>query len=128
MAIRIATLVVAFGALVGATAHAAIGEPAVDAAIAQQKVGEQADGYLGAVDGATITQDVRARVDQINIRRRAAYTERAEQRSVTVDEMARATACALIPKNTPSGAKYRDQTGTWRVNSGVIQLPQYCPT
>jgi uncharacterized protein YdbL (DUF1318 family) len=113
-------------ALLGASAHAAIGDATIDGAITKQQIGEQADGYLGTVDGASLAQDVRARLDQINIRRRAAYTDVAEQRSVTVNEVAAATACKLIPKNTPAGAKYRDAFGTWRVNNGALQLPDHC--
>lgn len=108
-----------------APAHA-IDDPVVDSAINQKQVGEQADGYLGVVDGVRISDSVRSRINQINIQRRAAYTERAQARGVTVEEMARATGCALMVKNTPNGAMYRDVAGAWRTNSGGVALPSYC--
>jgi uncharacterized protein YdbL (DUF1318 family) len=114
------------GALAAGAAHAQIGDAVVDAAIAANQVGEQADGYLGLI--GSVAPNVKGRVDQINIRRRAAYTERASQRSVTVDEMARATGCTLIVKNTPSGASWRDDNGSWRKNTGGVTKPSYCPS
>lgn len=113
-------------AMLAGAANAQLGDAAVDAAIASNQVGEQADGYLGFIGAAA--PDVKGRVDQINIRRRTAYTERASQRGVTVEEMARATGCALIVKNTPAGASWRDENGTWRKNSGGVQKPGYCPS
>jgi uncharacterized protein YdbL (DUF1318 family) len=107
-------------------AQAAIGDPVLDGAIQAGQIGEQADGYLGAVTAST-PADVRARLDQVNIRRRAAYTDRAQARNVTVDEMARATGCTLLPKNTPTGAYFRSETGAWTRNTGAITLPAYCP-
>lgn len=106
---------------------AAIEDPVLDAAINQNKIGETADGYLAAVDGAALSADARARMDQLNLRRRGIYTERASQNGVTVEEYARSFACTLLPKNTPSGSSYRDQTGSWRRNSGSVSLPSYCP-
>ena len=52
----------------------------VRAAIAAGQVGERADGYLGI--RGSVGGDVRAEVEQINIKRRALYTERAQQRGV----------------------------------------------
>jgi uncharacterized protein len=106
---------------------AAIEDPVLNAAINENKVGETADGYLAVVDGAAPTSDARSRMDQLNLRRRATYTERASQNGVTVEEYARSFACTLLPKNTPSGASYRDQTGSWRRNGGSVALPSYCP-
>ena len=65
---------------------------AADSTLAQARanglIGEQADGYLGFVPGATISADLRGRVDQNNIQRRQLYTQRASQRGATVNEMA----------------------------------------
>lgn len=106
---------------------AAIEDPVLNTAINENKIGETADGYLAAVDGAAPSADARARMDQLNLRRRATYTERATTNGVTVEEYARSFACTLLTKNTPSGASYRDQGGSWRKNSGAVTLPSYCP-
>lgn len=106
---------------------AAIEDPVLNAAINENKIGETADGYLAAVDGAAPSSDARARMDQLNLRRRATYTERASTNGVTVEEYARSFACTLLTKNTPSGASYRDQGGSWRKNNGSVTLPSYCP-
>jgi uncharacterized protein len=105
----------------------AIEDPLLNAAINDNKIGETADGYLATVDGAAVAADARARMDQLNLRRRATYTERAQQNSVTVEEYARSFACTLLVKNTPVGTSYRDQGGSWRRNSGSVVLPNYCP-
>jgi uncharacterized protein len=106
---------------------AAIEDPILNTAINENKIGETADGYLAAVDGATVAADARARMDQLNLRRRATYTERAQSNSVTVEEYARSFACTLLVKNTPVGTSYRDQGGSWRRNTSTVTLPSYCP-
>ena len=106
---------------------AAIEDPVLNAAINENRVGEQADGYLGAVDGASPSADARARMNQLNLRRRETYTQRAQQNGVTVDEYAKSFACSLLTKNTPSGASYRDANGSWRRNTSGVTLPAYCP-
>ncbi len=106
---------------------AAIEDPVLNAAINENRIGEQADGYLGAVDGASPSTDARARMNQVNLRRRETYTSRAQQNSVTVDEYAKSFACSLLTKNTPSGASYRDENGSWRRNTSGVALPSYCP-
>ena len=51
-------------------------DPAYQAARAEGKVGEKIDGYLGIVGGAT--PQLQSMVDDINIRRRAVYAQRAQ--------------------------------------------------
>ena len=58
---------------------------------ASGKVGEQADGYLGLVGSAPA--DVRAKVDAINIQRRAYYTDLAAKRGAKIEEVAATTGC-----------------------------------
>ena len=115
----------AITAIVGPAA--AIEDPVLNAAINENRIGEQADGYLGAVDGASPSADARARMNQVNLRRRETYTARAQQNSVTVDEYARSFACSLLTKNTPAGASWRDENGSWRRNASGVTLPAYCP-
>jgi len=108
-------------------AAAAIEDPILNTAINEQKIGETADGYLAVVDGAAVASDARARMDQVNMRRRATYTDRAQANGVSVEEYARSFGCTLLVKNTPTGAFYRDQGGSWRRNAGAVDLPSYCP-
>jgi uncharacterized protein len=106
---------------------AAIEDPVLNTAINEGRIGEQADGYLGVVDGASPTADARARMNQVNLQRRQTYADRATQNGVTLDEYARSFACKLLPKNTPVGSSWRDENGSWRRNSGSVALPAYCP-
>src|SRR3546814_6778645 len=74
---------------VGVAGTAMAQSSAVAQAMAAGTVGEQADGYLG-VKGS-VAAAVKAEVDSINIKRRAAYTDLAAKRGVTVADMAAAT-------------------------------------
>ncbi len=118
---------IAAATLAAAGPAAAIEDPVLNAAINSGRVGEQADGYLGVVDGASPAADVRARLSQVNLQRREAYIAMAQRTGVTVDEFSRATACKLLTKNTPSGASWRDENGSWRRNTSGVTLPAYCP-
>jgi hypothetical protein len=111
--------------LLAAGTAAAIEDPVLNAAIEANQIGEQTDGYLGAVSGASPSADARARMSQINLRRRETYTERATQNGVSVDEYARSFACTLLKRNTPANGSWRDESGTWR--RGAVTLPAYCP-
>jgi uncharacterized protein len=124
---RIFASIVLFGAIAAGAAHAEIGDPTLAAAIRAGQIGEQADGYLGAVSARSLPAQLKAQVDQANIRRRAAYTDQAAASKVTVDEMARATGCTLLAKNTPVGAFYRAEGGAWTKNADTVTLPSYCP-
>jgi uncharacterized protein YdbL (DUF1318 family) len=99
----------------------------VAAAIAAGTVGEQADGYLG-IAGA-VSADVRAEVESINIKRRAAYTDLAGKRGVTVADMAAATGCQTLSNRVKEGQAYRIGAGAWATKgAGAIALPAYCAT
>ncbi|MET0137650.1 MAG: YdbL family protein [Sphingobium sp.] len=101
--------------------------PAVSAAISDGSVGEQSDGYLG-VNGS-VSADVRSGVEAINIKRRAAYTDLAAKRGVTVADMAAATGCQTLASRVKSGQAYRIGAGAWQVKgAGAISLPSYCAT
>src|SRR3546814_6510524 len=60
-----------------------------------------ADGYLG-VKGS-VAAAVKAEVDSINIKRRAAYTDLAAKRGVTVADMAAATGCKTLSSRVQTG-------------------------
>ncbi|MBL8530421.1 MAG: YdbL family protein [Hyphomonadaceae bacterium] len=122
---------IAAGAMALTTAASAQQADAVLAeARASGAVGEQADGYLGIAPGASISADVRARVDQINIRRRAVYTQRASERDATVNEMAAAVACEIFDGRIAVGERYRDEAGQWRQRtaSSPVVRPSFCPS
>lgn len=107
----------------------AAADSVVNAARSGGLIGEQADGYLGFVPGAQISADLRGRVDQINIQRRALYTRRAAERSVSVNEMAAAVACEVFQSRIAVGERYRDEAGQWRQRTGAqpVVMPSFCP-
>ena len=99
----------------------------VEAARAAGTIGEQSDGYLGVrvAGDAELTK----RVAQINIQRRAVYTDTAASKTgVTVVDVGAATACQLFQTRVPAGQYYRATTGEWhkRDTSAPIPLPSYC--
>lgn len=101
---------------------------AVSAALANGSVGEQADGYLGF--RSTPSGALRAEVEAINIKRRAAYTDLAAKRGVTVSDMAAATGCKTLASRVGPGQAYLLNDGVWRIREGTqpIPLPDYCAT
>lgn len=119
--------------LAGALLLAAPAQAQNDAALAQARanglIGEQADGYLGFVPGASISADLRGRVEQNNIQRRALYTRRAAERNVSVNEMAAAVACEVFERRIAVGERYRNEQGQWRQRtaSAPVEKPSFCP-
>lgn len=99
-------------------------DPAYAAARAAGQIGEKTDGYLGIVSGGA---DLRAMVDDLNIKRRANYTERARAQSATVEEYAFTQGCILIARTVP-GEKYQAPNGTWQTRgAGAPQRDSRCP-
>jgi hypothetical protein len=100
-------------------------DPAFDAARASGQVGEKVDGYVGIV-GAETTE-LRRIVDDINIKRRAVYAERAQANNATIEEYALTIGCQQILKTTP-GQKYQAPDGSWqtRTSAPPIRHPK-CP-
>ncbi len=96
------------------------------AALASGQVGEQADGFLGV--RGTVSDGVRAELESINIKRRAAYTDLAGQRGVTVKDVAAAVGCTTLKTRVGPGQAYQLRDGVWRVRQGAapIPLPDYC--
>lgn len=95
---------------------------------ASGQIGEQADGYLGFVPGASISADVRGRVEQNNIQRRQLYTRRAAERAVSVNEMAAAVACEVFERRIAVGERYRNEGGQWRQRTAAqpVAMPSFC--
>jgi uncharacterized protein YdbL (DUF1318 family) len=111
-----------------APALAQNGDPVIAQARASGLVGEQADGYLGFVPGAQISADLRGRVDQNNMQRRQLYTRRANERNVSVNEMAAAVACEVFERRIAIGERYRNQAGQWRQRTATqpVEMPSFC--
>lgn len=111
------------GAFVSA-AHAQAS--AVAAAIDAGTIGEQADGYLGL--RGSVSAGITAQVEAINIKRRAGYTQLAEQRGVTVKDVAAAVGCQTLANRVGPGEAYQLRDAVWRVRNGnaPIDLPDYC--
>lgn len=98
----------------------------LSSALAEGAVGEQADGYLGIKGSASA--GLRDEVDAINIKRRAAYTQLAAQRGVTVKDVAATVGCQTLAMRVQVGRAYQLPDGIWRVRSASvpIALPAYC--
>lgn len=109
-------------ALVAGTSAYAMQADAAGQLRASGLVGEQADGYLGLVD--TAPADVRAQMEQVNIQRRAAYTQLAAQRGATIEEVAAATACQLFASRVGPAQYYRLPDGVWRRRNGSEPVPR----
>ena len=73
--------------------------------------------------------DLASRVSQINIQRRAVYTDTAASKTgVTVVDVGAATACQLFQNRVAPGQYYRTPAGEWRQRAGSapVPLPAYC--
>lgn len=86
-------------------------DPAYQQARASGAIGEQTDGYLGFVKSPTPA--IKAMVDDINIKRKAAYTQQARANGATVEQFAFTTACRLIAQTEPN-EKYQAPDGSWQ--------------
>ena len=120
-------LAAAFAALVlaGTGAAWAQRDPAYAAARAAGQIGEKMDGYLGYV--VTPSAAVRAMVEDLNIKRRALYSEKAQASNATVEEYAFTSGCRLIAQTAP-GEKYEAPGGAWQTRtSAPPQRDGRCP-
>ena len=100
-------------------------DPAYAAARASGQVGEKMDGYLGFV--GTPATSLRAMVDDLNIKRKAAYAAKAQANNATVEEYALSSGCQLI-LNTQPGEKYQAPDGSWQTRSSAVpQRDSRCP-
>nr|WP_315458158.1 YdbL family protein [uncultured Sphingorhabdus sp.] len=117
--------------LLGATATSAVAyqsgrDPAYQSARQTGLVGEKADGYLGFVVPPSAA--VRALVEDINIKRKAAYSKEALANGATVEEMALRSGCRLIAERTVAGEKYQTPSGQWMTrDASPPALDPRCP-
>lgn len=89
-------------------------DPAYASARASGQIGEQSDGYLGIV--VSPTTELRKLVDDINIKRRALYSTKAQQNSVTIEAYALTSGCQAILRTVP-GEMYRTPDGKWKTRT-----------
>jgi uncharacterized protein YdbL (DUF1318 family) len=117
---------IAVAALAAGTGYALMLQDASASLRATGKVGEQADGYLGVVGSADA--DIRSKVDAINIKRRAFYTELAAKRGAKIEEVGATTACEIFASRIQAGQYYRLSDGVWRQrdDGAAVQRPAYC--
>ncbi len=90
-------------------------DPAYQQARTQGLIGEKPDGYLGYI--AAPSAAVRALVEDINIKRKAAYTREASSAGSTVEQFAFTTGCRLI-QQAAQGEKYQTPGGQWATRDG----------
>jgi len=112
--------------LAGLTALAALGmvaapaaaqrdrDPAYAAAREAGRVGEKPDGYLGIVGNADPA--LQRLVDDINIKRKAVYMQKASEKKVTPEAFALTSGCEAIARTVP-GEKYMTPDGTWQTRT-----------
>jgi uncharacterized protein len=97
---------------------------AVSQAISQGIVGETASGYLGFAQ--TPSAELRAQVDAINLGRRSAFADLAQQRGTTRQQVGEETACNRLSSIDP-GEVYQLRDGVWRTRGAApIPTPDYC--
>jgi hypothetical protein len=101
----------ALATLVAVPAVAQVRDPVYSAARSEGKVGEKVDGYLGFVTPPG--PELKKTIEDINIRRRAVYAEKAKTANATIEEYALTSGCLLISHTTP-GEKYQAPDGTWQ--------------
>ena len=100
-------------------------DPAYEAARSSGKIGEKPDGYLGYVSSPSPA--IKALVEDINIKRKAAYTRKAQETNSTVEQFAFTSGCNLIMRKEP-GEKYQTPAGTWNTrDSSAPVRDSRCP-
>ena len=100
-------------------------DPAYAAARAAGQVGEKVDGYLGYVNPPT--PPLKAVIDELNIKRKAVYADKAVAAKATVEEYALTSGCLLILQTVP-GEKYQGPDGSWQTRTSEPPLrDSRCP-
>lgn len=90
------------------------------------QVGERFDGYLGyALQGPSM--QARQQTEAINIRRRALYSDLAQRKGVSPQEIGITAGCTLLGR-VEVGEAYMLGDGEWRVRrpGQAPQVPDYC--
>lgn len=82
----------------------------VDAAKKRGEIGERVDGYLGAV--GTVSAEVKAAMDDINISRKVEYERLADETGSTIRQVAQLTGERLI-RRAAAGEYIMGPDGQW---------------
>jgi uncharacterized protein YdbL (DUF1318 family) len=97
----------------------------ISQALAAGEIGEQSNGYMGFRESPSAA--LRAEVDALNIKRRAAYQALAEQKGKSLDVVAATGGCETLQKRVMPGRAYKLNDGVWRVRGAApIPVPSYC--
>lgn len=94
-------------------------DPAYAAARAKGHVGEKVDGYLGFPTSPST--ETRRLAEDINIKRKAVYAERAQANGATIEEYAFSAGCQAIARTVP-GEKYQAPDGSWQTRTAAAPL------
>lgn len=107
---------VAFSAMFVATslslAHAQT-DPALEQAKAQGVIGEMYTGYLGVVDGANASADIKRKVEETNAKRLTIYTQTSQQTGQPVSVIAALTAEKQIARSGPGSKVKPGPSDAW---------------
>ncbi len=123
LALGLAATVLSIGGL-SAVAYAQR-DPAYETARSAGQVGEKMDGYLGIVGAET--PSLKQIVNDINIKRRAVYAEKAQAANATLEEYALTAGCLAISRTVP-GEKYQAPDGSWQTRTSAPPLrDSRCP-
>lgn len=99
-------------ALIGAVTAANAASPVIESAKSQCVVGEQSDGYLGVVDEAAASEELKREVRAVNQQRKAVFANLAANNGVTIEDAAALTGKRLV-ENASSGQCVRLPDGAW---------------
>lgn len=110
---------------VSAPASAQQRDPAYAAARASGQVGEKTDGFLGYP--VPPSAEVRKIGEDINIKRREVYAQKAAAQKATIDDYGFTSGCQLILATAP-GEKYQAPDGSWQTRTSEPPLrSNKCP-
>jgi uncharacterized protein YdbL (DUF1318 family) len=114
------------GLLAVAMAGAAAAQSAYFDARGAGQVGERFDGYLGYALVQPGAQ-ARSQTEAINIRRRALYSDLAQRRGVSPQEVGITAGCTLLAR-VAVGESYMLSDGQWRRRGAgqAAPVPDYC--
>ncbi len=105
--------------MVVAPASAQQRDPAYAAARVNGDVGEKVDGYLGFPTSPS--PETRRLAEDINIKRKAVYAERAQANGATIEEYAFSAGCQAIARTVPR-EKYLAPDGSWQTRTAAAPL------
>ena len=91
-------------------------DPAYAAARSNGLVGEKHNGYLGIVGEAT--PRLQRLVNDINIKRKAVYARKAQEKGATIEQYAITAGCEAISRTVP-GEKYEAPDGSWKTRTSA---------